>query len=362
MAENDAGDGPPPPRANPELFGHARAEAALLDSYRSERLAHAWLFTGPSGVGKATLAYRFARFVLAGGGGGGLLGEAPATLAVEPDHPVFRRVRAGSHADLLTVEPGVASERTGARRNQIRVEEARAVGPFLRLTAAEGGWRVVVVDSADELNLSAANALLKSIEEPPEKALILLVSSAPARVIPTIRSRCRKIALGALAEGVVEDFLARHRPDLESEAATALARLAEGSPGRALGFADQGGLALYREMVDLVSRAPNLDTEALHVLADRMARPDAVAAFSTLMDLLVQWLTRLVRKGATGAQPPEVVPGEGAVMDRLLAGRGLEQWTEVWEKVRRLAARAGPAALDRKQVMIAAFTALESRP
>ena len=364
VAENRAAgsDGPPPPRANPEFVGHGEAATALLGSYRSGRLAHAWLLAGPPGVGKATLAYRFARFILAGGGGS--LGDAAAALAVDPDDPVFRRVAAGSHADLLTVEPAVVDERTGARRDEIKVAEVRAVGPFLRLTPAEGGWRVVVVDRADHLNVHAANALLKVLEEPSNNVLIFLVSDAPSRMLSTIRSRCRKIVLRPIDEGRVADFLRRYRPELEAEEAAALGRLAEGSPGRALRLADEGGLALYRELVGLVSQAPKLDTEALHGLADRVNRAGAGTTYRTVMDLHVQWLARLVRTGATGAAQAEVIAGEGDVMRRLLALRSLEQWVEVWEKVRRLTDRAERAKLDRKQVVIAAFTALEtaSRP
>lgn len=356
VAENGAAasTGPPPPRANPDLIGHGEAEAALLKAYRSGRLAHAWLLAGPPGIGKATLAYRFARFVLAGGQGD-LLGDAAPTLALDNDDPVFRRVAAGSHADLLTVERSLDDRKR--LRTVIVVDDVRKAGGFLSLTPAEGGWRVVVVDCADELNLNAANALLKMLEEPPDKALLLLISHAPGRLLPTVRSRCRRLVMRPLDEGPLGDFLSHHRPQLGDDAA-ALARLAEGSPGRALALADQGGLALYQEMVELVAGSPELDSEALHVLAGRLARADAEPAYRTLMDLLVQWLERLVRGGATGAAPAEVVPGEGAVMRRLLDRRGLEQWTEVWERIRRLAADADRVNLDRKQVVIAAFGAL----
>ena len=357
VAENGAAAsaGPPPPRANPDLIGHGETEAALLKAYRSGRRAHAWLLTGPPGIGKATLAYRFARFVLAGGQGD-LLGDAAPTLALDDDDPVFRRVAAGGHADLRTLERTFDDKKRQLRK-VIIVDDVRKTGAFLSLTPGEGGWRVVVVDCADELNLNAANALLKMLEEPPDKALLLLISHAPGRLLPTIRSRCRRLVMRPLDEGPLVDFLARHRPQLGDDAA-ALARLAEGSPGRALVLADQGGLALYQEMVELVAGSPELDSEALHGLAGRLARADAEAAYRTLLDLLVQWLERLVRGGATGAAPTEVVPGEGAVMRRLLDRRSLEQWTEVWERIRRLAADADRVNLDRKQVVIAAFGAL----
>jgi DNA polymerase-3 subunit delta' len=347
--------GPPPPRANPDLIGHGDAEAALHAAYCSGRLAHAWLITGPPGIGKATIAFRFARYVLADGGND-LFGDAAATLAIDRDAPVFRRVAAGSHADLLTIEPTV-DERSGRRRGEIRVKEVRAAGPFMRLSAAEGGWRVVVVDGADDLNMAAANALLKLLEEPPSKVLILLVSNSPGILLPTLRSRCCRLRLRPLAEAQIVALVLRHRPDLGEDEALALARLARGSAGRALRLAELGGVALYREMLELASRAPQCDSEALHAMGDRLARAGAEPAFQALMELLGAWLAALVHCGATGAKPVEVVSGEGALMTRLLDRHALAHWAGVWEKVAPLADRALRVNLDRKQVVFSAFTA-----
>ena len=360
MAESaKESDEPPPPRKNADLIGHVGAEAVLLEAWQSGRLAHAWLLCGPAGIGKATLAYRFARFVLAGGGEGGLFGDGAEGLAVDPENPVFRRVAAGSHADMMTVERSW-NDRLKRRRDEIVVGDVRALGPFMRLTASEGGWRVAVVDTADEMNPNAANALLKLLEEPPDKALLLLVSHSPGRLLPTIRSRCRRLNLGPLDDGQVRGFLAEHRPELTDDEAAALARLAGGSPGRALRLADAGGLALYGEMIELLSGAGGLDVAALHALAERLSRANARAAFATLMELLGQWLAGLVRSGATGGPADEVVAGEGAVIERLLGRASLEQWTEVWEKTGRLAADVERINLDRKQVVITAFTAIEA--
>ncbi|MCH8238393.1 MAG: DNA polymerase III subunit delta', partial [Proteobacteria bacterium] len=232
------------PKENPDLRGHEEAEKILLDGFHGGRLAHAWLISGPRGIGKATLAYRFARFVLGGGGAGGLFGDASQSLEMDPQDPIFRRIAAGGHGDLMVVEKSYDPKRKRIR-DEIVVGDVRAVAPFMRLTTAEGGWRVVVVDCADEMNQNAANALLKILEEPPDNALLLLVSHSPSRLLPTIRSRCRTLALQPLAEDRVADLLSAHRPELAPADVASLARLAEGSPGRALRLADAGGLALY---------------------------------------------------------------------------------------------------------------------
>jgi len=346
----------PEPRANPDLVGHAAAERTLLRAWTSGRLPHAWLIAGPRGIGKATLAFRFARFVLAGGGGG--LFGAPDDLFVEPADPVARRVASGGHADLRTLQR-TFNEKRDRLRSEIVVDDVRDVGAFLRLTPAEGGWRVVVVDNADELNRNAANALLKVLEEPPARALLLLVSHAPGRLLPTIRSRCQRLTLAALPEATVAGLLARYRPDLDAADAAALARLAEGSIGRAVELGAAGGLDLYREVAGLMLGLPRLDAAALHGLGDRFNRADGEAAFRTAAGLLGRWLGRMVHAGAAGAPPPEVLPGEADCMRRLLAARGLDQWLELWDKIGRLFARTESVSLDRKQVWVTAFLEIE---
>jgi DNA polymerase-3 subunit delta' len=369
-----------PPRANPELIGHEAAEAALLDMHAAGRLPHALLICGPRGIGKATFAYRLARFLFveaaeaaaaAASSGGGLFGDAaapaavraPTTLHVAPEHPVFRRVAGGGHADLMTVERGFDVRRKRARA-EIVVDDTRSIAGFLHLTSAENGWRIVIVDSADEMNRNAANALLKILEEPPKRALLLLVSHAPGRLLPTIRSRCRKLVLRALPDATVEQLLARHRPDLTPGDAAALARLAAGSIGDALALAEVGGLDLYRAMLALLMPLPSLDAVALHGFAERLARPDADAAYRAVTELLPGWLARMIAlaggrdEGGAGSRG-EIVPGEHAAMRRLAARRGLDQWVEVWEKINRSFAQADSVNLDRKQVVMNAFFALE---
>ncbi|MEQ8965232.1 MAG: DNA polymerase III subunit delta' [Azospirillaceae bacterium] len=361
----------PKPRATVELIGHLEPERAMLHAATSGRLPHAWLLGGPPGIGKATLAFRFARFVLSGRAeeGGGLFGEAPDSLFVPDDHPTARRIAARGHADLLTIErPPVKEDRdkdidedAKRRMRDIPVDEVRRIGPFLRMTAAEGGWRVVVVDEAERMNRAAANALLKLLEEPPNRALILLVAANPGRLLPTIRSRCRRLDLAPLAEAEVADWLAVHAPEMAAEDRSALARLSEGSPGRAAALAAVGGVEIYRRLIDLMADWPRIDRDRVHGLADRMVGGAAAdSLWSAFGDLLEWWLSRLVRAAAAGRLPDGTEGEEGRLIDRLVREGSLDRWIEVWEKSRALLERADAAALDRRTTLITVFATIEA--
>ena len=185
------------PRETSALFGHAEAERALLDAYKSGRIPHAWLIGGEPGIGKATLAYRLARFVLAHPDPRLPAVQKAASLALDPQHPVARRVAVQAQGDLLVLER-VLNEQTGKLYTVIRVDDVRKAVPFFGSTAGEGGWRIAIVDAVDDLQREGANALLKVLEEPPPRTLLLLVSHAPGRELPTIRSRCRRLLLRSL--------------------------------------------------------------------------------------------------------------------------------------------------------------------
>jgi DNA polymerase-3 subunit delta' len=352
----------PHPRENTALLGHEPAEAALLQCFNSGRMPHAWLITGPRGIGKATLAYRFARFLFAEGApeGSGLFAAPATSLAVAPSHQAFRLVATGAHPDLLVVERGYDPRRKRQRR-EIVADDARAVGDFLHLTSSQGGWRVVLVDGADTMNPHAANSLLKILEEPPKNTVLLLASDNPARLLPTIRSRCRTLALKPLQEPTIMELLQRFRPELSGEEQAVLARLGEGSIGRSLELVAGDGLATYNFIINMLQRLPNLDPELLHGFAERMARGGAEDSFSLLTELLPAEIARLVSSAAQGAaQGNPMSPAEDRARRNLAGRRSLDQWVTVWEKLNNLFAQAEGINLDRKQVVLNAFFALEA--
>lgn len=368
MAEDIDEHSVPAPRENPELLGHEQAEKILLEAWNSGRMPHGWLITGPRGIGKATLAFRFARFVLSqDGNSGGLFGDSPDSLYTDPESALFRRVASEGHGDLMTLERRMNKDGKRLRGN-IVVDEVRAAGRFLSLTAGEGGWRVLIIDAADDLNSNSANALLKTLEEPPKQTLVLLVCHSPGRLPATVRSRCCRLALRPLSLELTGELLARHAPNLDQEEAVALAYLGEGSIGRALRLAETGGLEIFSEIMSLLENLPGTDIAALHRLGDRLARADAENAYRTATDLITWWLARVIRTGAgfrtvedhQAAVQNEIIRGEADCARNLLALAGLDRWAEVWEKINRLIAQADGVNLDRKQVILNAFHAMET--
>ncbi|SDZ73582.1 DNA polymerase III subunit delta' [Rubrimonas cliftonensis] len=346
----DQVEGAPHPRETAGLHGQEAAERAFLAAWAGGRLHHAWLLRGPRGVGKATLAYRLARALLVHGD------AAPETLDIDPQRPVARRVAAGSEPRLKTLRR--SADKSGKLRTQLTVDVVRDARAFFGLTAADGGWRVAIVDPADEMNPSAANALLKILEEPPQRAMLLLVSHAPGRLLPTIRSRCRTLDLGpldgeAFAKALAEAGAAEAAPP-------ALGVLAGGSPGEALRLAAEDGPALYARLARLMAGAPGLDRAALIALADAAAGRAAAARYAMTLELTGTLLRRLARAGALG-HGPEAAPGEAALAARLAPDAARARlWAEMAAETAAKADRARLVNLDPAGVILDIWLAIDA--
>ncbi|HKS62449.1 MAG TPA: DNA polymerase III subunit delta', partial [Xanthobacteraceae bacterium] len=323
----------PHPRETLTLHGHVEAEHAFLDAYRGSRMPHAWLIGGSRGIGKATLAYRMARFVFAHPDTASSAVQNAESLALAPDNPAVRRVAAQGHSDLLALER--VEDDKGKISTVIPVDMVRKTIGFFGSTAGEGGWRVCIVDSADELNAAGANALLKILEEPPAKSLLLVVSHAPGRLLPTIRSRCRRLALRPLSgEDVARSLADALQRDATEADIKAAATASDGSVARALDLL--GGTALkVREQVNtLLGALPAVNPRDLHALGDALGRDES--AFAAFVDAVRDWLS--ARVTAARAEPSR-----------------LARFAEVWDRLNKAARDVEIFHLERKPMVFNVF-------
>ncbi len=284
----------PHPKSTPILRGHKAAETTFLNALRKQKLHHAWLIHGPKGCGKATLAYRMARTIL---------GAAPdienGILGTKERDPVSLQIEAKSQPDLLAITRGW-NEKTKKWQSEISVDQVRRISSLFASRAAGAGWRVCIVDAADDLNRNAANALLKTLEEPPAQGLLILVCNQPGRLLPTIRSRCRALALRAPGLDVAVDVAtACGAGQADAEMA---ARLAGGSPGRAAQIANGDGILLWGEIEQVFKTLPSFDREMAHRISNRLATKNAAENRELFISLLAtrtrQMLRELAEAGA----------------------------------------------------------------
>ncbi len=339
--EPDRLEGLPLPREQLRLFGHGHEEQLLLEAYRSGRMHHGWIFGGLKGIGKATLAFRLARFVLANPDPSSPAVLAAKDLSVDPSAPTVRRIGAGAHANLLHLRRPW-DDKAKRFKTEWPVDTIRETVDFFGTTAGEGGWRVAIVDPADDMNASAANALLKILEEPPPRSLFLVITNHPGRLLPTIRSRCRKLTLTPLTEAQVRTGLDQlglgttHAAD----AIAAAAALSEGSIRRAVLLLELGGVALSRTVETLTAGLPRLDLKAVHALADIVVAKGADDVWEMGIEFLV-----------------------AAVNARALAAIGTDlaraaRWSALQTEILARVATADALNLDRKSVVLWIFRAL----
>jgi DNA polymerase III subunit delta' len=351
--EPDRLDGFSAPREVDRLFGHEAAISEFTEALASGRMHHAWLLVGPEGIGKATLAYSFARAALAEGD------QAAGRDVNDRGHPTFRKVAAQSHPNLLLIRRSWV-EKSKRYSQWIGVEEVRRLRAFLGHSAGEAGWRVVIVDRADELNQNAANALLKALEEPPPKTLFLLISSAEGRLPVTIRSRARTLRVTALEEedlaGAVRAALARDGQEADAGTLATAVALSQGSVRRALELVSSAGIELYKEMLGALAALPEIDGAKLHRLVDRLAGAANSDRLDLYLSLLLGLIERLVRFTATGEGATKE---EQKLAKRLVSLGNLAHWAEAWEAMSEAKAEAQALNLDRGLLLLETWFRLQ---
>jgi len=330
IPEPDRIEGAPHPRETDVLYGQSAAESSFLEAFNAGRLHSGWLITGPRGVGKATLAWKIATFLLSQGpADDGLFGAPPppTSLHVDAEHADVRLVQSGAHPRLFVVRRPY-DDKTKKLKTEITVDAVRGVKGFFHMSSADGGRRVVIVDAADELNRNAANAILKELEEPPADTTILLIAHQPSRLLPTIRSRCRELRCGPLGADDLAAALTQAGHD--ADASEALTVLAGGSAGDAIAMLNHDGLARYAEIVKTLDKLPNADRPTALSLANSCAGAQNVIRYGLTIDLIDQFLTRTARAGLFGAPATQGAPGEGRLLARLSPDdRAARAWAQL---------------------------------
>ena len=308
-----------------KIWGQDRAVEQFATAWASRKLHHAWLLAGPKGVGKASFANAAARRVLAEAAGPSF--DLPG-IETDDDHPIVKLVDAGSHPDMRWLER-LTDEKTDKLKRNISVDQVRSLAELFGLSPAMSDWRVAVIDTVDDLETSGANALLKMLEEPPPNTLFFLVSHAPGRLLPTIRSRCRRLAFSTWSEDEAADFVAS-RAGLDADDARRLAQMAHGAPGRALSLNEEGALEADRSAHDILRQLPNADEAKLLAIADRFRGPEGQARFNLIVERLADQVQTMIHQSAAAGET-----------------HGLSRWAEAWSRLSDLPGEAEAINLDR---------------
>lgn len=341
------------PRDMNFCLGHDAVEQQLLEMFQSGRMHHGLIFTGQKGIGKATMAYRLARFLLkdhTDPNQDALFGDAKPvseTLHVAPEDKIFRRVASGGHPDFMTVEREYDTAKNRYKAS-VPVDAIRKVPGFLRMTASDGGWRVVIIDDADTMNRNAQNALLKVLEEPPSKTVLVLVTHRLGALIPTIRSRAQVVNFHPLNDGALQQLIDYQDYGLGPQDAQTLRDLSEGSVGKAVEYMEEAGLETLAQITDLMAYHPHWEWDKLHAIADNLARPGQDQAYKTFGRLLCWMFSKICVSKARGLPSP--------YLQSFVSNSSLEQLLEICENLHAHFNRVERANLDKRQGILGAFS------
>ena len=326
----------------PEIIGHKSFERSFVEAQHRDRLHHAWLLTGPKGIGKAALALRATAWLMAEDAASGGYGGVETGFTVASGDSGAKLVRNGAHPDLNVVAPLKEDNKSG----QIKIDQIRSLIPFMMHKPGRAGWRVAIIDSMDEVNRNGANALLKMLEEPPERTVLFLLSSRPGRLPPTIRSRCRVARLSPLSRDESDDVLRQIWPDADAEQLKILSILSEGAPGRALMLAESGAADCYQAACALLSE-DRLDRAALVTICGKWGKGGAAGKDTRLgATMLIERLLRLSALRVAGASIPDVCGFEDRVIDAMSRRHTGQKLAEMQNDFSREAAQADSLYLD----------------
>lgn len=356
IEESDSWEGDPHPRKQPRFFGHRPAIAALLGAAEKGRLHHAWLLHGPKGIGKATLAWRFARTLMQHGLKGLHDGFSSTTIG-----PVAHLVENLAHPDVLSVRRPY-DQAAKRLKSEVPVEAIRELTAFLGQHASAGGYRIAIVDAADDMSTAAENALLKTLEEPPGRSILFLIAHQPGRLLPTTRSRCRSLALRPLARPDFDDVLATLDPAPAPESFARLFLAGGGSPGRALALSAAGSDGYLERLAALIALAPGLPLSRVYSLLEEAPRGQAAARLDAILDAMASVLQQIihVRAGSSGEDALSSFAAHAPALARLSARGTLERWLTLWEKLQAARQRAEALNLDKRHLIVSAFVGIDA--
>lgn len=353
------------PREMSFCIGHDDIEKRLLEMFESGRMPHGLIFTGQKGIGKATMAFRLARFLLqdhADPNQDSMFADETATvesLYISPDNTVFSRVASGGHADFKSIEREYDATKN-RYKDSVPVDAIRKVPGFLRMTSSNGGWRVVIIDDADTMNRNAQNALLKVLEEPPKKTILILVTHRLGALIPTIRSRAQVINFQPLNESNLQQLIDMQDYALTPDQTKMLIHLSEGSIGQATDFMEEGALETLDQILELLQYHPFWDWEKLHAISDNLARPGQDLSYNTFTSLLSWFFVQLCVAKARGNSMETLGLGQGTLQN-LLNNSSLEQLLKICENLHAHFDRVQRANLDKRQGVLGAFSLITAQ-
>ena len=342
--EADRADGCEHPREVYDLIGHTDAEERFAKQFHDNKLHHAWLINGASGIGKATLAYRMIRTVLGG------KPETAGRLDVPNHDPVAQRIQSLGHGDFLLIRRPY-DDKTKKLRTEIPIAETRKISSFFSRKPSEGGWRVCLIDTIDEMNRNATNAVLKTLEEPPEKALIILLSKAPGRLLPTIRSRCLNLPLRAVPQNELAQWLST-KCNADPEDISAAINLANGAPGKALALV-QNTDGVLKPLRRFLEGFPKDNQRLLHTISDDLANPKADRSLGLFWDALDETLRAQSIYAATGEWNGAYSP--------ISLDKSSDDWIALKSELNGLRMAQAGLNMNKKTVMLHALSQFGSR-